>query len=77
MSPKKQPAPNLEGIEVHEDGTRHLVHPEVSPIKQKILDSQEDWQKQQADLHEVKIRRVEYKRATQERNGWPSDKSPV
>jgi len=63
-------------IEIHEDGTRHLI-PGPSPIKQKILASHGHWRRKQASCEEVKIRRIAWKKSEQAKRGWPSDKSPI
>jgi hypothetical protein len=63
-------------FEVHEDGTRHLVRGE-SVIKRKILDTHEEKKARQAELQDIKERRIAHKKATQRRGGWPQDKSPI
>ena len=63
-------------VEVREDGTRYLVRG-TSPIKAKILARQEEWKRQLASLHGVKIRRIAAKKARQRNHGFPPDKSPV
>jgi hypothetical protein len=64
-------------VELREDGTRHLIRPALSPIKQKILSNHADWKQKAAVHEEVKIRRIAFKKEQQRKKGWPADKSPV
>ena len=59
------------------------VKPEVTAeakpldIRDRILAEQEEWKRQQHELHLARLAKIEHKRHDQRRNGWPSDKSPV
>ena len=64
-------------VELREDGTRHLIRPALSPIKQKILSNHADWKQKAAVHEEVKIQRIAWKKQRQQEKGWPPDKSPV
>jgi hypothetical protein len=73
----KKKSAERDDVELREDGTRHLIHPPLTPIKQKILANHEDWKQKLAVHEEVKIQRIAWKRSQQQKKGWPSDKSPI
>lgn len=76
MAKKKVQGPVEDRIEVHEDGTRHLVRGD-SPFRLKAAEHRAHHRKMLVERHEAKMSRVNVKKARQFNNGWPSDKSPI
>ena len=67
---------DINHVQIHADGTRKLFQSRAW-ITDLLTERREAHKAHKDEHHEHTMRRIRIKKAAQNRNGWPAEKSPI